>query len=248
MLSVDMLLWGLLGYVVFPLWLLSGVADYLCHARSDIAHTSGTHESMLHLLQTAEIGLPVLVFLIRLSARAGVRQHDLLLGEVGHSELLTAFLLAKVIVSRVYRQPVQPGFKDLCRPQLVEREVKPQENFLTYVLNVLRTGDQPRNGPQNSLPVSQHDFIERGAIPILRPLDQLKIYQHAAPWTQAAESLGSEWKGVPPRSLVTQEFDRKPKKPTPQVMGADPPARTETERQCAGRVIGCIYYSKSRDA
>jgi len=63
MLSVDMLLWGLLGYVVFPLWLLSGVADYLCHARTDIAHTSGTHESMLHLLQTAEIGLPVLVFL-----------------------------------------------------------------------------------------------------------------------------------------------------------------------------------------
>ena len=61
--SVDTLLWGLLGYVVFPLWLLSGMADYLCHARTDIAHTSGTHESALHLLQTAEIGLPVLVFL-----------------------------------------------------------------------------------------------------------------------------------------------------------------------------------------
>jgi hypothetical protein len=61
--SADMLLWGLLGYVVFPLWLLSGVADYLCHARADIAHTSGPHESMLHLLQTAEIGMPVLVFL-----------------------------------------------------------------------------------------------------------------------------------------------------------------------------------------
>ena len=63
MLSTSMLLWGLLGYVVFPLWLLSGVADYLCHARTDIAHTSGTHESALHLLQTAEIGLPVLLFL-----------------------------------------------------------------------------------------------------------------------------------------------------------------------------------------
>jgi hypothetical protein len=61
--SADPLLWGLLGYVVFPLWLLSGLADYLCHARTDIAHTSGTHESALHLLQTAEIGLPVLVFL-----------------------------------------------------------------------------------------------------------------------------------------------------------------------------------------
>jgi hypothetical protein len=61
--SGDALLWGLLGCVVFPLWLLSGLADYLCHARTDIAHTSGTHESALHLLQTAEIGLPVLAFL-----------------------------------------------------------------------------------------------------------------------------------------------------------------------------------------
>ena len=61
--SADPLLWGLLGCVVFPLWLLSGLADYLCHARTDIARTSGTHESALHLLQTAEIGLPVLVFL-----------------------------------------------------------------------------------------------------------------------------------------------------------------------------------------
>lgn len=61
--SLDMLLWGLLGYVVFPLWLLAGMADYLCHARTDIAHTSGIHESSLHLVQTVEIGLPVLVCL-----------------------------------------------------------------------------------------------------------------------------------------------------------------------------------------
>ena len=58
-----MLLWGLLGYVVFPLWLLSGMADYLCHARTDIAHTSGAHESALHLLQTVEIGIPMLALL-----------------------------------------------------------------------------------------------------------------------------------------------------------------------------------------
>ena len=57
------LLWWLLGAVVLPLWLLSGLTDYVCHARTDIAHTSGTHESLLHLLQTAEIGVPVLAFL-----------------------------------------------------------------------------------------------------------------------------------------------------------------------------------------
>jgi hypothetical protein len=61
--ALSVLLWWLLGAVVFPLWLLSGLGDYLFHARTDIAHTSGTHESALHLLQTAEIGIPVLAFL-----------------------------------------------------------------------------------------------------------------------------------------------------------------------------------------
>lgn len=59
----DPLLWGLLGYVVFPLWLAAGVADYACHVRTDIARTSGVGESALHLLQTAEIGLPILAIL-----------------------------------------------------------------------------------------------------------------------------------------------------------------------------------------
>ena len=57
------LLWWMLGAVVLPLWLLSGLADYICHSRTDIAHTSGTHESLLHLLQTVEIGVPLLAFL-----------------------------------------------------------------------------------------------------------------------------------------------------------------------------------------
>jgi hypothetical protein len=61
--TLDSLLWWLLGGVVFPAWLLSGFADYICHARTDIAHTSGVHESALHLLQTAEIGIPLLAFL-----------------------------------------------------------------------------------------------------------------------------------------------------------------------------------------
>jgi hypothetical protein len=61
--TLASLLWWLLGAVVLPLWLLAGFGDYLCHARTDIAHTSGRHESLLHLLQTVEIGVPMLVFL-----------------------------------------------------------------------------------------------------------------------------------------------------------------------------------------
>ena len=60
---MDSLLWGLLGYVLFPLWLLSGMADYAVHRRTSIETTSGTHESLLHLLQTAEIALPALLLL-----------------------------------------------------------------------------------------------------------------------------------------------------------------------------------------
>ena len=63
MAATDTMLWILLGGVVLPLWLLAGFADYACHARTKLAHTSGVHESLLHLVETAEIGVPMLAFL-----------------------------------------------------------------------------------------------------------------------------------------------------------------------------------------
>lgn len=53
----------LLMYVVLPLWLAAGFADYLCHRASRIAETSGWKESLLHLLQFAELAVPVLAAL-----------------------------------------------------------------------------------------------------------------------------------------------------------------------------------------
>ena len=50
----------LLLYVVVPLWLLAGFADWLCHRRSDIEHTSGPRESVFHLLLLAQMGIPLL--------------------------------------------------------------------------------------------------------------------------------------------------------------------------------------------
>lgn len=55
-------LW-ILMYFVMPLWMLAGVADYLCHRRTDIARTAGPKESVLHLLMFAEIGVPLLACL-----------------------------------------------------------------------------------------------------------------------------------------------------------------------------------------
>ena len=60
---MDTFVWSLLGYVVYPAWLLVGVLDYLAHQRTHIATTSGVPESALHVAQAAQIGLPVLIIL-----------------------------------------------------------------------------------------------------------------------------------------------------------------------------------------
>ena len=52
-------------YVVLPLWLAAGFADYICHRASHIERTSGWKESMLHLVQFGEMAVPVLAALLR---------------------------------------------------------------------------------------------------------------------------------------------------------------------------------------
>jgi hypothetical protein len=62
---------AMLMYVVLPLWLAAGFADYLCHRAAHIERTSGWKESALHILQLAEMALPVLAALL-LDINAGV--------------------------------------------------------------------------------------------------------------------------------------------------------------------------------
>jgi hypothetical protein len=50
-------------YFVLPLWLVAGIADYLCHRASDIEQTSGYRESLIHLLMFAEVAVPLLAAL-----------------------------------------------------------------------------------------------------------------------------------------------------------------------------------------
>lgn len=49
----------LLMYVIFPLWVAAGLADWACHARTGIATTSGLVENALHWLMYVEIGVGV---------------------------------------------------------------------------------------------------------------------------------------------------------------------------------------------
>jgi len=62
---------NLLMYFILPLWLTAGFADYLCHRAAHIERTSGWKESCLHLLQFAEMALPVLAALF-LEINAGI--------------------------------------------------------------------------------------------------------------------------------------------------------------------------------
>jgi hypothetical protein len=50
----------LLMYAVLPLWIAGGLADWLCHRATDIAHTSGLKENLLHLAMFGEIGIGML--------------------------------------------------------------------------------------------------------------------------------------------------------------------------------------------
>jgi hypothetical protein len=61
--STDTLLQYFLMYIVVPVWLLAGLADYFCHRASHIERTSGVAETLLHLLQFALVGVPLLAAL-----------------------------------------------------------------------------------------------------------------------------------------------------------------------------------------
>lgn len=55
---------GYLLYLIVPLWLLAGMTDYFLHKRTQIEHNAGTKESVLHALQLAEAGVPVVLGLL----------------------------------------------------------------------------------------------------------------------------------------------------------------------------------------
>ncbi len=50
-------------YFVMPVWFLAGLTDYLCHRATDIQHTTGAKESLIHLLMFAEVAIPLLACL-----------------------------------------------------------------------------------------------------------------------------------------------------------------------------------------
>ncbi|TWB41163.1 diguanylate cyclase [Nitrospirillum pindoramense] len=54
---------AVLMYGIVPLWFMAGLADWLCHRATDIQHTTGAKESLLHLLMFSEVAVPLLACL-----------------------------------------------------------------------------------------------------------------------------------------------------------------------------------------
>lgn len=48
-------------YLILPLWIAAGFADWVRHRQTHIEETSGLKESLLHVLQMVEVGLPALL-------------------------------------------------------------------------------------------------------------------------------------------------------------------------------------------
>ncbi len=61
----------ILMYFVLPLWLIAGFADWLCHRATHIETTSGPKESVFHLIQFGEVGVPLLAAIF-LEINAGI--------------------------------------------------------------------------------------------------------------------------------------------------------------------------------
>jgi len=90
-------------YVLLPLWLLAGLADWLCHRRADLAHTTGMHETGVHLLMLAEVGLPLLAALF-LKINSGLILL-MIAGFIAHE--LTALWDVRMAVSRRRVSPIE---------------------------------------------------------------------------------------------------------------------------------------------
>ncbi|MBV9271099.1 MAG: diguanylate cyclase/phosphodiesterase [Candidatus Eremiobacteraeota bacterium] len=51
-------------YGFIPMWTAAGVFDWYCHKKTDIEHTSGIKEALLHILMNAEAGAPLMLALL----------------------------------------------------------------------------------------------------------------------------------------------------------------------------------------
>lgn len=62
--ATDDLLVNLILYAILPLWGISGFIDWCCHRATDIEHTTGLRESLVHSLMGIQMGIPIVLGLL----------------------------------------------------------------------------------------------------------------------------------------------------------------------------------------
>jgi hypothetical protein len=62
--NLDQAILGLILFGLLPLWMIAGFVDYLCHRQSQIEHTSGVKECVLHIVMGFQVGIPVFMALV----------------------------------------------------------------------------------------------------------------------------------------------------------------------------------------
>lgn len=55
----ELLILNLILFVILPLWGFSGLWDWWCHKKSNIASTSGLKESLIHAMMGLQIAIPM---------------------------------------------------------------------------------------------------------------------------------------------------------------------------------------------
>ncbi|WP_211215430.1 diguanylate cyclase/phosphodiesterase [Actinoalloteichus spitiensis] len=53
-----------LVYGLLPAWFIPGLLDWAQHRRTDIEHTAGVQESLIHALMMTEVGVPIVIALL----------------------------------------------------------------------------------------------------------------------------------------------------------------------------------------
>jgi hypothetical protein len=82
-----------LNYVVLPVWIVAGFADYVCHRKSKIETTSGTHESLTHALMIVSAGIGVAARLfcepneavLRVMAASALTHEAIVIWDIGYA-------------------------------------------------------------------------------------------------------------------------------------------------------------------
>lgn len=64
MLTTDQLLINLILYGLLPLWGITGFIDWCCHRATNIEHTSGVRETLVHSLMGIQLGVPIVLSLL----------------------------------------------------------------------------------------------------------------------------------------------------------------------------------------